>query len=230
MSIWIVDDDATLRKVVREILEQEGFEVREFHRPDGIIEALDARPELILLDVRMPQKSGTELCREIRARSAVPIIFLSSAGETIDRVIGLEVGADDYMVKPFHPRELAARVHAVLRRARSNQDDSAEQTQTIVVGALALDALSFKVSLADEELSLTQTEFRLIQTLMSQPQKVFSRRELISLAYDGTRVSKKTIDSHIRRLRASFQPHDIDPIRTVRGVGYALDVDILQAK
>lgn len=226
MSIWVIDDDITLRKMVREILQQEGFDVREFSSAEGVIGSLDEAPSLILLDVRMPDKKGTDLCREIRAHSSLPIIFLSSAGDPIDRVVGLEVGADDYIVKPFHPRELAARVHAVLRRARASATGPVEEA--LRVGELSLDPVSIKVAFDGRALELTQTEFRLLQTLMEQPRKVFTRDELMTGAYDGVRVSTKTIDSHIRRVRTHFEWCSIDPIRTVRGVGYALDVELLK--
>lgn len=226
MTIWVIDDDATLRRMVRQILTQEGFDVRLFDGPTGVVEALDDEPELLLLDVRMPGQKGTDLCREIRAQSKVPIIFVSSAGDPIDRVVGLELGADDYITKPFHPKELAARVNAVLRRAAA--DSATGKGDTLVVGELSLDPTAIKVSYAEGELPLTKTEFRLLQTLMEQPRKVFSRKELMVGAYDGTRVSKKTIDSHIRRLRGSFESFDVDPIRTVRGVGYALNTEALE--
>lgn len=225
MTIWVIDDDATLRMMVREILTQEGFEVREFDGPEGVVEALEEEPELLLLDVRMPGQKGTDLCREIRAQSKVPIIFVSSAGEPIDRVVGLELGADDYITKPFHPKELAARVNAVLRRASLDSDGPADDS--LAVGELTLDPTAIKVAFRGRELPLTKTEFRLLQTLMGQPRKVFSRKELMQGAYEGTRVSKKTIDSHIRRLRTSFDAVGIDPIRTVRGMGYALDYELL---
>jgi DNA-binding response OmpR family regulator len=221
MSIWVIDDDATLRAVVREILEQEEFSIREFAGHDGVIEALDDPPELIVLDVKMPGKKGTDLCREIRAASDVPIIFLSAANEPVDRIVGLELGADDYISKPFNYREFAARVHAVLRRHQ--QGSSVGDDQRLVVGRLVLDPKGFTVAFDEEAFDLTKTEFRLLETLMEQPRKVFSRNELMQGAYDGVRVSKKTIDSHIRRLRTNFERFDIDPVRTVRGVGYALN-------
>lgn len=227
MTIWIVDDDATLRLLVHEVLAQQGLVVREFDQPFGVIEALDTAPELILLDVRMPGKPGTDLCREIRAVSQVPIIFLSSADEPIDRVLGLELGADDYICKPFHPRELVARVRAVLRRHHASSEHLDEGDKPSVVGALRLDPVRLVTTFHDQAIDLTPTEFRLLQTLMANAEKVFTRGELMRGAYDGVRVSGKTIDSHIRRLRDSFKPFEVDPIRTVRGVGYALDVQNL---
>lgn len=222
MTIWVIDDDATLRRMVQQILEQEDFRVRSFQGPEGVLEALDAPPELILLDVRMPGQSGTDLCRAIRAQSNVPIIFISSASDPVDRIVGLELGADDYITKPFHPRELSARVRAVLRRAPLAAEP-ADADPTLCVGRLSLDPSAVRVRLGEHQLDLTPTEFNLLRTLMQAPEKVFTRRELMRGAWDGTRVSKKTIDSHIRRLRQSFSAHDLDPIRTVRGVGYALD-------
>lgn len=228
MSVWVIDDDETLRKVVREILEQEGFDVREFDGPAGVVEALaDEDPQLLLLDVRMPGKKGTDLCREIRAESSVPIIFLSSANDPIDRVVGLELGADDYISKPFHHKELAARVNAVLRRGASDSESTSDADKPCVVGTLSLDPKSVKVHFDEDEVELTKTEFRLLHIFMQEPDKVFSRREIMKRAYEGVRVSKKTIDSHIRRLRSSFDDTDIDPVRTVRGVGYALNTDVL---
>lgn len=225
--VWIVDDDLVQRQIIREVLSQEGFDVREFSGPSGVVAALDQPPALILLDVRMPEKKGTQLCGEIRGRSDVPIIFVSSAGDPVDRVVGLELGADDYITKPFHPKELAARVHALLRR--SSAAASAPTDSILTVGSLSLDPVEMTVSLAGEDLLLTKTEFRLLQTLMEQPGKVFTRKELMKGAYDGTRVSRKTIDSHIRRLRASFADFGIDPLRTVRGVGYALIAEAFES-
>lgn len=225
--IWIVDDDLVQRQIIREILVQEGFETREFDGPGGVLDALDAPPALILLDVRMPDKKGTQLCGEIRGRSDVPIIFVSSANDAVDRVVGLELGADDYINKPFHPKELAARVHALLRRSAA--ETSAPPNSVITVGTLSLDPVEMTVDFAGDDLTLTKTEFRLLQTLMEQPGKVFTRKELMKGAYDGTRVSRKTIDSHIRRLRSNFATFDIDPLRTVRGVGYALITDVFEA-
>lgn len=227
MSIWVIDDDVTLRKMVQEILQQENFEVREFPGAEGVVDALHEEPELILLDVRMPDRKGTDLCREIRAQSSVPIIFLSSASDPIDRVVGLEVGADDYIVKPFHPRELVARVHARLRRNRTDEAGS-DEDEVLQVGKLSLDPVSITVELGGRPLDFTNTEFRLLQTLMKKPRKVFTRKELMEDAYDGVRVSTKTIDSHIRRMRTYFEWCRIDPIRTVRGVGYSLDIELLE--
>ncbi|AWV88653.1 response regulator transcription factor [Bradymonas sediminis] len=227
--IWIVDDDLVQRQIIREILTQEGFETREFDGPNGVVEALSNPPALILLDVRMPHKKGTQLCGEIRGNSDVPIIFVSSANDPVDRVVGLELGADDYINKPFHPKELAARVHALLRRTSvESQSSAAPREGVIKVGTLSLDPVEMTVDFAGEELSLTKTEFRLLQTFMEQPGKVFTRQELMKGAYDGTRVSRKTIDSHIRRLRSNFADYDIDPLRTVRGVGYALIIEALE--
>lgn len=223
MAIWIVDDDASMRLIVRHVVEKEGFECREFHSPDGVLDALRREPDLIVLDVMMPGKKGTELCREIRERSRVPIIFVSTESDAIDRVVGLELGGDDYMAKPFHPRELAARIHALLRR-RGPANASSDR---LVVGALHLDPDAFQVTFAETGIELSKVEFMLLKTFMEQPRKAYTRRDIMRSAYDGVSVSPKTIDSHIRRLRTKFEPHHVDPIRTIRGVGYGLDHEAL---
>lgn len=223
MAIWIVDDDASMRLIVKQVVEKEGFECREFDSSRGVVDALKDEPELIVLDVMMPGKKGTELCREIRERSDVPIIFLSTENDAIDRVVGLELGGDDYMAKPFHPRELAARIQALLRRRGSGMAASGR----LSVGSLQLDPDAFEVYFDDTEVELSKVEFMLLKTFMEQPRKAYTRRDIMRSAYDGVRVSPKTIDSHIRRLRNKFEPLDVDPIRTIRGVGYGLDYEAL---
>jgi len=223
MAIWIVDDDDSMRLIVKQVVEKEGFESREFDSSRGVLEALKDDPELIVLDVMMPGKKGTDLCREIRERSDVPIIFVSTESDAIDRVVGLELGGDDYIAKPFHPRELAARIHALLRRRGTGIASS----DRLVVGDLKLDENAFEVTYGDEELELSKVEFMLMKTLMEQPRKAYTRRDIMRGAYDGVNVSPKTIDSHIRRLRNKFEPLGVDPIRTIRGVGYGLDYEAL---
>lgn len=223
MAIWIVDDDDSMRLIVKQVVEKEGFESREFDSSRGVVEALKDEPELIVLDVMMPGKKGTDLCREIRERSDVPIIFVSTENDAIDRVVGLELGGDDYMAKPFHPRELAARIHALLRRRGTGMSSS----DRLVVGELKLDLDAFEVKFGESDLELSKVEFMLLKTLMEQPRKAYTRRDIMRGAYDGVNVSPKTIDSHIRRLRTKFEPLGVDPIRTIRGVGYGLDHEAL---
>lgn len=220
-DILIVDDDPRLREVVRYALSREGFEVREADNgAQALVQVEEQSPDLIVLDVLMPELDGLEVCRRLRARSNVPIVFLSSRGEEIDRVLGLELGGDDYLTKPFSPRELVSRVKAVLRRTRSPRPTP---TSGLQVGELRLDPELHRVWVGEAEVELTATEFRLLQVLMTRPGRVYSRQELVSEAYEGSHhVSDRTVDSHVRRIRHKLRDSGIDPIETVHGVGFRL--------
>lgn len=222
-TVMVVDDDPDIRNLVQAALETEGFHAVPVGDGDTALERFESvAPDLIVLDVLMPGMSGTELCREIRQRSEVPILFLSGRGDDIDRIIGLELGADDYMSKPFNPRELVARVRAILRRTSSSADESSDR-DVIRHGKLKIDLERFETHYDGDPVELTKTEFMLLRTLMRRPGKVYSRAELIRGAYeDSIYVSDRTIDSHIRRLRNKLHEVDADPIETVRGVGYKL--------
>jgi two-component system, OmpR family, response regulator len=225
--VLIVDDDAHIRDVVRFALQKEGFRTAE--AADGrqaLAVAETEKPDLIVLDIMMPELDGTEVCRRVRARSAMPIIFLSSRDEEIDRVLGLELGGDDYVSKPFSPRELVARVRAVLRRARPQEREAENRPKLLARGPLRLDLDGHKAFWGEREVVLTVTEFGILRTLLSYPAKVFSRDELMSGAYEeSTVVSDRTVDSHVRRVRQKFGKAGGDPIRTVFGVGYQLGID-----
>ncbi|MEL6182202.1 MAG: response regulator transcription factor [Myxococcota bacterium] len=228
-QILIVDDDPNIREVVRFALRKAGFQCIE--AADGR-EALERfaqhEPDLIVLDILMPEMDGTDVCRAIRARSATPIVFLSSRDDEIDRIIGLELGGDDYITKPFSPRELVARVRAVLRRTTSTaplpERTTASPTDNLLRhGLLSLDLDRFQASWGDAEVVLTVTEFGIVRTLLGYPGKVFTRDELMDGAYGhGTIVTDRTIDSHVRRVRRKFAQVGGEPIETVHGVGYKL--------
>jgi two-component system, OmpR family, response regulator len=218
--ILLVDDDPSLREVVRYALDRAGFEVVE--ASDGRI-ALDrfARNaiDLVVLDVLMPEMDGLEVCRAIRKTSQVPIVFLSSRGEEVDKVLGLEMGGDDYLAKPFSPRELVSRVKAVLRRTRP----STEQTLVEAAG-VKLDVEAFRVWAGEVEVQLTVTEFRILEVLARRPGRVFTRVELVQRAYEGPHhVSDRTLDSHMRRIRQKLREGGLDPIETVHGLGFRLE-------
>ena len=223
-TVLIVDDDPDIRNLVTASLEVEGFDAVAV--PDGreCLAQFDAiAPDLVVLDVLMPGMSGTELCRELRQRSDVPILFLSGRGDDIDRIIGLELGADDYMSKPFNPRELVARVRAILRRTAVSDSTEIAAVNVMKHNALRLDLERFEAFWGVVLLELTKTEFNLLRTMMRRPGKVYSRSELIRGAYEEEiYVSDRTIDSHIRRLRNKLHDAGADPIETVRGVGYKL--------
>lgn len=219
-TILVADDEEHIRDVVQYALERDGHQVET--ASDGL--AALARLErggvdLLILDVLMPELDGLSLCRKIRERGNMPVIFLSSRGEEADRIIGLELGGDDYMTKPFSPRELATRVKAVLRRARPGGDD---RPRTVVFERIELDPGAHEVTVDGQHLlSFTVTEFRLLYALLERPGRVLTRAQLIERAYDDhTHITERTIDTHIRRIRAKLRPLGLNPIKTVHGLGY----------
>lgn len=222
-TILIVDDDAHIRDVVRFALAKAGFETIEAENGREALE-LVARlnPDLLILDILMPELDGTEVCRSLRTFTALPVIFLSSQDDEIDRVVGLELGADDYIAKPFSPRELVARVKAVLRRTGQNSIETDAVTD-LVWKAIRMDRERFQVFYREQQVDLTATEFGLMATLMGSPERVYSRDQLMNQGYrDGGLVTDRTIDSHIRKIRQKFRQVGCDPVETVRGVGYRL--------
>ena len=227
-EILIVDDDRHIREVVRFALEKAGHRVREATDGGEALRAIAERePDLVVLDVVMPEEDGLSTCRAIRARSRLPIIFLSSRDEELDRVLGLELGGDDYVSKPFSPRELVARVSAVLRRAApepaSAAGGAATDAQPLAVGELRMDPARHLCEYAGAELTLTVTEYGLLRVLLSAPGRVLSRAQLVEAAYGAEHfISDRTVDSHIRRLRKKLAAAGADPIETVYGVGYRL--------
>lgn len=221
-KVLLADDDPALREVVRYTLDRAGYQVVE--ASDGR-KALDlfgrVAPDVVVLDVAMPELDGLEVCRAIRATSRVPILFLSSRAEEVDKVLGLELGGDDYLAKPFSPRELASRVKALLRRA-SPPDPAPTRVEA---GRVALDTESYRCTVGERLVELTVTEFRLLEVLVRRPGRVFTRDELVERAYDGPHhVSDRTLDSHVRRIRAKLREAGVDPIETVHGLGFRFEV------
>lgn len=219
-SILIVDDDGHIRQVVRYALERAGHSVREAKDgAEALREVQALAPDLMVLDILMPEDDGLEVCKRIRQSSKLPIIFLSSRDDALDRVIGLELGADDYISKPFSPRELTARVSAVLRRALPDQQES----RPVRHGKLLMDEGRHLCTWDGVELTLTVVEFALLQALLSAPGRVFERAQIVSQAYGhGHFITERTVDSHIRRVRKKLAEVGADPIETVYGVGYRL--------
>jgi two-component system OmpR family response regulator len=217
--IMLVDDDDHLREVVRYALAREGFTVIEAKDGEAARRLLDDMiPDLLVLDVAMPRLDGFSLCRELRKTSDVPVLFLSARGDEIDRVLGLDLGGDDYVTKPFSTRELVSRVKALLRRR-----GGAAKPTVLTWGKLRLLADEHRVFVGDEEVVLTATELRLLAALLERPNRALGREELAEAAYpDARSVSDRTVDSHIRRVRAKLRPFGIDPFETVHGVGFRL--------
>jgi two-component system response regulator MtrA len=216
--ILIVDDDTALGEMLGIVLRGEGFSTQTVTRGDEVMAAVDSfQPDLVLLDVMLPGRDGIEVCREIRAQSGVPIVMLTAKTDTVDVVLGLESGADDYVVKPFKPKELVARVRA---RLRGNE---APRAATLATGDLTIDVPGHTVSRGDEQIQLTPLEFDLLVCLARRPWQVFSRDELLEQVW-GYRHSADTrlVNVHVQRLRAKIEIDPENPriVQTVRGVGY----------
>ena len=220
--VLLVDDEKHIREVVEYALEKSGYRVSAVPDGERVLALLDTDPpDLIVLDIMLPGVDGLELCRRIRARGTIPILFLSARSEEVDRIVGLELGADDYLVKPFSPRELIARVRAVLRRFEAAEERSKPTSRVLRHGALELDPERFEVRFGEKRLSLTSTEFAVLAALLERPGIVLSRAQLMQRAYDtDIHVTERTLDSHVRRIRAKFRAVGTDPIATVHGGGY----------
>jgi two-component system OmpR family response regulator len=219
-SVLVVDDDAHIREVARFALARAGHAVELAHDGEVAYERLTRGGiDLVVLDVLMPELDGFALCRRLRATGRVPIVFLSSRGEEADRVLGLDLGADDYLAKPFSPRELVARVAAVLRRTADRQLPAAHPP--LAIGAVTIDRDRHELRVGEQVLVATATELRLLASLATHRGRVLSRAQLIAAVYgDDHRISERTIDTHVRNLRAKLAAAGADVIETVHGVGY----------
>ena len=221
-TVLVVDDEPIVRDVVVRYLVREGYatlEANDGEAARALVE--EAAPDLVVLDVMLPGTDGLELCRWIRARSELPVIMLTARGEEADRIVGLELGADDYVTKPFSPRELAARVRTVLRRARAGS----APTEQIAFGDVVLDAQTREVRRAGGEVRLTAKEFDLLWFLASHPRRVFGRDQLMSRVWGyEAALDTGTVTVHVRRLREKIEDDPSSPrhLQTVWGVGYRL--------
>ncbi len=221
--VLVVEDDRTIADLVRLYLSREGFGVHvESDGGLGLAAARRLHPVAIVLDVGLPSLDGTEVCRTLRSEGDwTPVLFVTARDEEIDRVLGLELGADDYLTKPFSPRELVSRVKAVLRRTQGTT-----AMPPVTVGSVRLEPDTRRVVVGeDREISLTATEFDLLAVLLRRPGRVLSREQLLSEVWGYEAVAgTRTVDVHVAQLRAKLGP-DADVIRTVRGVGYASSAD-----
>ena len=224
-TILVVDDEPTIVEVVELYLRREGFEVLTAADGPSALAALERRPDLVVLDLMLPGVSGLEITGRLRAAGRLPIIILTARGEEADRVVGLELGADDYVVKPFSPRELVARVKAVLRRTQP-EAAPAVGADTLALGGLRLDTAARSATLDGRPLSLTAREFDLLAFLMRHPGQVFTREQLLDNVWGYTFASDmSTVTVHIRRLREKIEADPASPalLTTVWGVGYRLE-------
>jgi DNA-binding response OmpR family regulator len=219
-TILLVDDDARLREIVGMALEGEGYGVRTAASAEEAVAVLDRDdPDLLILDVMLPGRDGFELCREIRTKSPVPILMLTAKTDTVDIVVGLESGADDYVTKPFVTKELVARIRSLLRRARASE----QVPRKIVVGEVEISPDEATVTKRGEPVHLTKTEFKLLLALASRPNQVFTREVLLQQVWDYDYFGdSRLVDVHVRRLRAKIEDDPRDPriVQTVRGLGY----------
>jgi two-component system OmpR family response regulator len=224
-TILVVDDDPHIRQLLVFALGKAGLDTREAADGEEAVAMIGREPpDLVILDINMPRMDGLEVCRRVRTSSAVPILFLSSRDDEIDRVLGIELGADDYVVKPFSPREVVARTQAILRRAASAGPEPEPNAVVIRHNCLTLDGESWRASWDGEDVALTVTEFTTLRVLAARPGKVFSRDAIIDRVHGpGFAVTDRTIDSHIRNLRAKFAAVGAEGlIETRPGIGYAL--------
>ena len=223
--ILLVEDEIELAQLVRDYLEAAGFEVSMFHDGQEAYDSfLQRKPSLMILDLMVPRMDGLTICRKVREQSDVPIIMVTARTEEIDRVLGLNMGADDYICKPYSPREVVARVKTILRRCKPQR----ELQQMDAESPLIVDEGRFQASWRGKMLDLTPAEFRLLKTLSHEPGKVFSREQLLNHLYDDYRVvTDRTIDSHIKNLRRKLESLDAEQsfIRAVYGVGYRWEAD-----
>jgi two-component system OmpR family response regulator len=225
-TILIVDDDAHIRQLLVFAMARAGLDTVEAEDGEAALVAIgQALPDLVVLDINMPRMDGIEVCRRLRRDGDLPILFLSSRDDEIDRVLGIELGADDYVTKPFSPREVVARVMAILRRTAARVPMVTEAAAaTVQRGRLTLDIDGWQASWDGQPILLTATEFGMLRTLAMMPSKVFSREAIIDRLHGpGFAVTDRTIDSHIRNLRAKFAKVGADDvIETRAGIGYRL--------
>ena len=221
-TVLVVEDDAKMVNRLRLYLEREGYAVEAASDGRAALEAADRiRPSLVILDLMLPHLDGIEVCRRLRAASDVPILMLTARVDEVDKLLGLSLGADDYVTKPFSPREVVARVRAILRRTARERRE-----KTLRHGDLEMDLERHRITLAGQEIQLTPLEFKLLQAFLESPQRAFSRDQLLSYVYPHHEavVVDRTIDVHVGNLRAKLGDDAARPrfIATVRGVGYKL--------
>ena len=221
-KILIVDDDRHIAELLSLYLNKEGYDTREvYNGRAGLAEFSTYSPSLVVLDLMLPEMDGYEVCREIRKTSSVPIIMLTARGETFDKVLGLELGADDYMVKPFEPRELVARIKAVLRRYEKK---NTSEVKEISYQNLTISQTTHIATYHGKELELPPKEFELLYFLALHPNQVFTREQLLDKIWDYEYMGDtRTVDVHVKRLREKMQEDDKWSIKTIWGVGYKFD-------
>ena len=225
IRILISDDEPVVHESLRIYFEAEGYEVVDAYDGEDALKKADSSISLMILDIMMPKKSGIEVCREIRKTSTLPIVMLTAKGEEIDRILGLELGADDYIVKPFSPREVVARVKAILRRVEVKAESA--ETNIVSYNGLTIDLNSYSVTLRGEHIICTPKEIEILYMLASNPGQVFTRDTLLSRVWGYDFAGEtRTVDTHIKRLRAKLDSDGLGwSIKTIYGVGYKFELE-----
>lgn len=224
-TIYVVDDEANIRHLITQYLEKEGYLVESFSSVEEMSRRLEnGYPDMLILDIMLPGQSGLEFCRELREKSGIPVIFISARRKALDRIMGLEIGGDDYLAKPFSPRELTARVRSVLRRTAA----APEQQQYLLAGNLKLIPGDRLVLINGQEINLSSKEYELLTLLIQHPQRTFNRQELLDRVwgfdYDGT---ERAVDDLVKRLRRKLKESDSETnIETIWGYGYRLNGEV----
>jgi DNA-binding response OmpR family regulator len=227
--IMIVEDEPAVARGVQVALEKEGYTTAIMGTGEEALKRFaDVAPDLVLLDVRLPGIDGFEVCRQLRRETRAPVLFLTARADEVDKVVGLEIGADDYLVKPFSVRELISRIKALLRRAYGELADT-QTGRTIRRGDLVIDLERRRVSRDGERINLTTTEFDLLRHMAAKPGRVYTRLQLLELVrdYEALEADERTINVHVSHIREKIEPDPAQPryIKTVRGVGYAFSED-----
>lgn len=222
--IAILEDDSDIRKLIKITLEKEGFKTREFEQGEQLLDYLKTSiPDLVLLDLMLPDMDGLEICRALRSNkktSQIPLIIVSAKGEELDKVLGLELGADDYITKPFSTRELVARIKANLRRSKKLRPEP----ENLNLGMLTLNPTGFEAFVEGKKVELTTTEFQILLILAENPGRVFSREEIINKLWKGEKIIlDRTIDVHIKKLRDKLGKAAY-LIKSIRGIGYKIEI------
>lgn len=225
VSIWLVEDEVTIADTLIYRLENDHYHVRWFERGELMLQALkDSSPNLMILDVGLPDIIGFDLAKLVLAKYDIPIVFLTARNDEVDRIVGLEIGADDYIAKPFSPREVSARVKAILRRLTKQQP----ATVNLQIGPFMLDEESAFIRYYEVPLVLTRYEYLLLKTLIQSPNRVFSRAQLMELVWqDKLESMERTIDTHVKTIRQKLVAINVSceqPIQTHRGLGYSLSI------